>query len=101
VPLNLIAEKQADFGCDRFQELSVTISLLRGLREGATLALSSSIAKSLASNEEKRPRHGRGLLTYSNGDSPGRCRASRKIAYPAARRLSAEDLPERRSATIS
>ena len=38
---------------------------------------------------------------FIRGNFPGRSVAPWKIAYPAARRLSAEDLPERRSATIS
>jgi hypothetical protein len=53
VPLNPIIEKQADFGCDRFQDPTVTICLLRGLSEAVTLASCSAESQSLASPNEK------------------------------------------------
>jgi hypothetical protein len=59
------------------------------------LVVNSQIARI----DRKKAAHPRGLLPYiSNGISRPR---PEKITYPAARRLSAEDLPERRSATIS
>ena len=65
-------------------------------------ALSDELAqtKSRFANEKGRAQSAAFSLMCSGMDSPGR-HALREIAQPAARRLSADDLPERRSATIS
>ena len=52
-------------------------------------------------HRKKRPHQWRGLSLLQNDFRRYGRRPHGKIAYPAARRLSAEDLPERRSATIS
>jgi hypothetical protein len=94
VRLNPINEKRAD---RRRSPISVGAGyhfFTKGVGEA------TPVGESRAPNEQKAA-HGRGLLDLLSGDCPERCDSVPGNRYPAARRLSAEDLPERRSATIS
>src|SRR4051812_14979885 len=88
-------------GYRRFQWVRVTFSLPIGAGEARAVGGSGADRRIPRALNEQKAAHGRGLLDLLNGDCPERSHSVLGNRYPAARRLSAEDLPERRSATIS
>ena len=80
---------------------SAPVDLRDVQHDGLHHDVSAATPNAMPGNAKKKAAPWARPFAYSNGNSPGARPRPGKSLYPAARRLSAEDLPERRSATIS